>query len=142
MEAPTPWSRTPPSGPRPAGDWGPGTRVAGRYTIEAQISEGASAVTYRARDEVLGRLVALKVLRSRFARDPETVARFEREARVAAAIVHPNVVTVYDFGTDGGAFFIALQYVAGRDLREEPLAIADSLEDVDGLVDAGVDRAA
>jgi serine/threonine-protein kinase len=119
VEVPKPWSPEGSSGPRPAGDWGPGTRVAGRYTIEAQVGEGASAVTYRARDVVLGRPVALKVLRSRFARDPETVARFEREARIAAAIAHPNVVTVYDFGTDGGAFFIALQFVAGRDLREE-----------------------
>ena len=117
MEAPRKRAASFGAGPVPAGDWRAGTKVGGRYVIEEQIGEGASAVTYRARDEVLGRPVALKVLRSRHAGDPEVVARFEREARIAAAISHPNVVAVYDYGSDGGAFFIALQFVSGEDLR-------------------------
>ncbi len=86
--------------------------------MEQLIGEGGWAETYRGQDLLLGRPVALKLLRSQFAADPALVDRFEREARIAAAISHPNVVAVYDYGTQYGTFFIALQYIAGEDLKQ------------------------
>lgn len=97
--------------------WAAGRTFGERYVAERLIGEGGWAETYLGRDQLLGRAVALKLLRSQFAGDPALVDRFEREARIAAAISHPNVVAVYDFGTEGEIFFIALQYIAGSDLK-------------------------
>lgn len=97
--------------------WAAGRTFGERYVAERLIGEGGWAETYLGRDQLLGRAVALKLLRSQFAGDPALVDRFEREARIAAAISHPNVVAVYDFGTEGETFFIALQYIAGSDLK-------------------------
>ncbi len=93
--------------------------VGGRYELIEPVGEGNFSVTYRARDAVLGRMVAVKLLRPQFAADPNFVSRFEREARVAASVSHPNVVDVYDFGPYGSTFYIAMQYVAGRTLKQE-----------------------
>lgn len=97
--------------------WAAGLRFGDRYEVERLIGEGGWAETYRGRDLLLERVVALKLLRTQFAADPALVDRFEREARIAAAVSHPNVVTVYDYGTQEGTFFIALQFIAGEDLK-------------------------
>ena len=95
-----------------------GQLMAGRYLLEAQIGEGAHATTWRAHDRRLKRPVAIKMLRAHLTTDPELVARFIREAELAASISHPNVVDVYDVGTDDDTSYIVMRYVPGRDLRD------------------------
>ena len=73
---------------------------------------------YRARDSRLGRIVAVKVLRPDVAADPERIERFEREARAASALNHPNIVTIYDVGVEGGMSYIAMELVDGSALRD------------------------
>ncbi len=97
----------------------PNELVAGRYELIEPAGEGNFSITYQARDLRLGRLVAVKLLRPQYAADAAFVSRFEREAQVAASISHPNVVDVYDFGAYQDTFFIAMQYVPGRTLRQE-----------------------
>lgn len=105
MQSPIPISRQEPIG--------------GRYEVIERVGEGNFAITYRARDMVLGRNVAVKVLREQYAEDDTFVSRFEREARVAASVSHPNVVDVYDFGPVGSTYYIAMQFVSGRTLKQE-----------------------
>ena len=80
-----------------------GTRL-GHYRIIALLGRGGMADVYRAEDERLGREVALKALPPEFARDPERVARFEREVRATAKLTHPNIVTVYEYGVGARHF--------------------------------------
>jgi eukaryotic-like serine/threonine-protein kinase len=90
-----------------------------RYTLVEPLGDGGMAEVYLARDNFLGRKVALKVLRERYADDEEFVERFRREAISAAALNHPNVVQVYDRGrTEDGAFYMAMEYVPGGTLKE------------------------
>src|SRR5262245_34751712 len=90
------------------------TEVAGdRYALLERIGEGTFAITYRARDVALDRIVALKLLRPHYAADATFLARFSREARAAARVNHPNVVHVYDYGTRDDAPYLVLQYVPG-----------------------------
>ncbi|GEM_PF-4464246 len=96
-----------------------GTRV-GRYTIVDRIGAGGMAELFLARQDGprgFAKPIALKLLHAHIAEDPEFVAMFEREARVAAALVHPNVVQVLDVGVADGERFLALEFVHGRDLR-------------------------
>jgi len=95
----------------------PPTILAGRYRIEAPLGHGGMATTYLARDLVLDRSVAVKVLQ-RGTPDPTDLARFQREARVAAAVSHPNVVQVYDAGQDGDIRFLVMEWVEGGDLAQ------------------------
>ena len=96
-----------------------GTRVlAGRYALGEVLGTGGTATVWRARDEVLGREVAVKVLSPQYAADPGFLARFEREARHAARLSHPHLVTVFDCGVDGTLPFIVMELVAGRTLRQ------------------------
>ena len=92
--------------------------VAGRYRLIAIEGEGGMATVWRAMDEQLGREVAVKILRPQFGADPGFAARFRNEARAAGALSHPNVVQVYDFGTDveSGDQYIVMQLVEGQDL--------------------------
>ncbi len=91
--------------------------IAGRYIIQDELGRGASATVFRARDTTLDRNVALKVIASSLASDPEFTWRFEQEARLAARLDHPNIVTVHDVGTlpDGRAF-IAMRLLDGKPL--------------------------
>src|SRR5712691_11255023 len=91
--------------------------INGRYALRERIESGAMAEVYLADDVQLGRQVAVKVLQARQAGDPKAVERFRREARAAAALNHPNLVTVFDWGIDAGRAFLVMQYVAGSDLR-------------------------
>ena len=96
-----------------------GTRVlGGRYVLCAVLGTGGMATVWRARDEVLGREVAVKVLSPQYAADPGFLARFEREARHAARLSHPRLVTVFDSGVDETTPFIVMELVAGRTLRQ------------------------
>jgi serine/threonine-protein kinase len=93
--------------------------LAGRYRVREVIGRGGMSTVYRATDTVLGRRVAVKVLLPVLAQgDPANIIRFEREARAAAALRHPAVVKIYDTGTDEGAHFIVMEYVAGRALDD------------------------
>jgi serine/threonine-protein kinase len=92
--------------------------LGGRYTLIAVLGTGGMAMVWRARDEMLGREVAVKVLSPQYAVDPEFLARFEREARHAAAVSHPRLVTVFDCGVERGTPFIVMELVAGRTLRQ------------------------
>lgn len=93
-----------------------------RYEILAHLARGGMAEVYLARDQLLDRRVALKVLFSEFARDPTFVARFRREAQAAANLNHPNIVAVYDSGEEDGVYFIVMEHVDGRSLREALVA--------------------
>jgi serine/threonine protein kinase len=96
-----------------------GARVlGGRYALRGVLGTGGMATVWRATDEVLGREVAVKVLSPQFAADPDFLARFEREARHAAALSHPGLVTVFDSGMDGAEPFIVMELVTGRTLRQ------------------------
>src|SRR5947199_816018 len=95
-----------------------GTLVDGRYRIERRLGSGGMADVYCAADSQLGRQIALKVLHRRFARDREFVERFRREASSAAALQHPNVVGVFDRGEYDGTYYIAMEYLRGRTLKE------------------------
>ena len=92
-----------------------GTRVAG-YRVEEPVGAGGMAVVHRARDERLGRLVALKVLAPALAADEEFRRRFIAESRAAAAVDNPHIIPVYEAGEAGGALFIAMRLVTGGDL--------------------------
>jgi serine/threonine protein kinase len=88
-----------------------------RYRLLELVGSGGMAVVYRGMDTLLQRQVAVKVLREAFAGDPAFLARFQREARAAARLDHPNVVTVYDVGQDGERHYIVMEYVDGQDLK-------------------------
>ena len=92
--------------------------LAGRYVLREVLGTGGMATVWRATDEVLDREVAVKVLSPQFATDAGFLARFEREARHAARLSHPRLVTVFDCGVDRGVAFIVMELVAGRTLRQ------------------------
>jgi serine/threonine-protein kinase len=93
--------------------------LAGRYQLNQIIGRGGMSTVYRATDLMLDRTIAVKVLLAALAdEDPTYIARFEREARAAAALTHRAVVTVYDAGVDEGERFIAMEYIDGRSLAE------------------------
>jgi len=103
--------------------------VGGRYRVVGVLGDGGMARVYKARDERLGRLVAVKLLHDYYTNQPAFVGRFEQEARLAAGLNHPNIMAVYDTGhDDGGAHYIIMEYVEGETLkrlveREAPLAL-------------------
>jgi serine/threonine-protein kinase len=103
-----------------------------RYKIVGHIGSGGMANVYKARDLNLQRDVAVKMLREDLIADPNFRARFLQEARSAANLIHPNIVTVYDFGFDVDRYFIVMEFVLGTDLktslRREPLQIQRSLD--------------
>ncbi|MDF2741563.1 MAG: serine/threonine protein kinase [Actinomycetia bacterium] len=93
-----------------------GRVLAGRYALGALLGSGGMGQVYRARDRVLQRTVAVKVLSAAATQDLELVARFGREARAAAALNHPNIVTVFDSGADGDLHYLVTEYVEGQSL--------------------------
>src|SRR5205807_1803043 len=91
----------------------------GRYRLLEKIGEGGAAEVFRARDERLDRIVAIKLLRPQFLSDEPSRNRFAVEAKAAAGLSHPGIVDVYDFGEGpDGTMFIAMQYVHGQNLKE------------------------
>jgi len=92
--------------------------LADRYELEAVLGQGGMARVFKARDRVLNRAVAVKVLSPQFAGDEQFVARFRREAQAAAALNHPNIVSVFDTGSQGDVHHIVMEYVEGRTLGD------------------------
>jgi serine/threonine-protein kinase len=89
-----------------------------RYRVGRLIGAGGMGEVYLAEDETLNRKVALKLLPVRFTRDEERVRRFQREARAASALNHPNIITIYEIGQDDSSHYIATEYIEGETLRE------------------------
>ena len=114
-----------------AGDHLIDTLFDGRYLIIRKLGSGGMANVYLAQDQELGRRVAIKILDDRHARDEQFVERFRREAQNAAGLSHPNIVSIYDRGDSEGTYYIAMEHVEGRTLKElivargpSPLGIA------------------
>ncbi len=95
-----------------------GSIFAGRYRLERKLGSGGMADVWLAEDQELGRKVAIKMLHERYANDTQFVERFRREATHAAGLSHPNVVSIYDRGEAEGSYFIVMEYVEGRTLKE------------------------
>ena len=109
-----------------------GTRL-GSYEVVAQIGAGGMGEVYQARDSKLGRDVAIKVLPSAFINDPERLARFQREARMLAALNHPNIATIHGFENFDGTHFLIMELVHGENLaerinREGPVPVEEALK--------------
>src|ERR1700761_3267387 len=99
-------------------DLSPGAIVDNRYKVLSRLGAGGMADVFLAEDQQLGRKIALKLLHRRFAADPDFVERFRREAQAAAGLQHPNVVSVYDRGSFDGTYYIAMEYLPGRSLKQ------------------------
>lgn len=95
-----------------------GKQFAGRYHMVRLLGDGGMGAVYKAADRVLRRFVAIKLLHPAVARNPSSVKRFEREARAAAAIGHPNIIDILDFGQEGGRPFMVMEYLRGRSLSQ------------------------
>lgn len=90
----------------------------GRYQLIERVGSGGMAVVYRAQDRALGRIVAIKMLQESLTSDEGFLRRFQREAHAAANLTHPNIVTVHDIGQDGHRYYIVMEYVDGRTLKQ------------------------
>ena len=95
-----------------------GKILGGRYEIKEQIGSGGMATVYKATDLVLKRSVAVKVLRDEFTTDEEFIKRFETEAQSAARLVHSNIVSIFDVGVDNGIYYIVMELIQGKTLKE------------------------
>ena len=95
-----------------------GTLIAGRYEIREHIATGGMASVFKTWDHRVERIVAIKVLRSLDKNDHRAVERFRREARAAAALAHPNAVTIYDFVEEMGQYFLVMEYIHGPTLKQ------------------------
>lgn len=105
----------------------------GRYKLLDQLGTGGMALVYKAQDLSLGRLVAVKILRDGLTTESNFQARFQNEARAAANLAHPNIVTVHDFGRDGERSYIVMEYVEGENLKlliraHAPLALDQAID--------------
>src|SRR5215218_6489413 len=110
-----------------------GEVIGGRYELEELVGRGGMSNVYRAHDRLLERTVALKLLHDRYSDDAEYVERFRREARAAARLSHPNIVTVIDRGEQEGRQYIVFEHVGGETLKDlvertGPLPVKDALE--------------
>ncbi|HEY2636807.1 MAG TPA: protein kinase, partial [Solirubrobacteraceae bacterium] len=95
-----------------------GTLLSGRYRLESRIAAGGMSTVYKARDQVLERTVAIKLMHREIAGDSDQLERFRREARAVAPISHPHIVTVIDAGEDEGRPYIVFEYVEGETLKD------------------------
>ena len=113
----------------------------GRYRVMRKLGAGGMADVYLAEDEELGRRVAIKILNDRHANDESFVERFRREAKNAAGLSHPNIVSIYDRGEAEGTYYIAMEYLDGRTLKEllvarGPMPIADAIHHTRQILNA------
>lgn len=109
----------------------PGTKL-GPYEIQSPLGAGGMGEVYAANQSSLGRQVAIKILASASALDPERMRRFEQEARAASALNHPNIISIYDVARDNSTSYIAMEFVDGKTLRSllesGPLGIKKTLQ--------------
>ncbi|MDX6320980.1 MAG: eukaryotic-like serine/threonine-protein kinase, partial [Propionibacteriaceae bacterium] len=113
----------------------------GRYQVTARLARGGMATVYQAVDNRLTRVVAVKVMHIGLGDDAEFARKFDREARAAARLSHPNVVSVFDQGHDNGRPYIVMEFVQGRTLRdlitrEAPLTPLRALEIIEPVLSA------
>jgi serine/threonine protein kinase len=101
-----------------------GTKLSGRYEILGPLGAGGMGEVYSARDLRLGRDVAIKIVSESLAQAPDALGRFEQEARVLAALSHPNLVTIHDFGTDAGITFAVMELLKGENFRKARRAVS------------------
>ncbi|OAB30279.1 serine/threonine protein kinase [Paenibacillus macquariensis subsp. defensor] len=118
-----------------------GHELGGRYEIIERIGGGGMALVYKAHDILLGRNVAIKVLRQQFVHDEEFIRRFRREAQSAASLSHPNVVSIYDVGQEDEIHYIVMEYIEGYNLNEiikerAPLQVEESVRIASQICDA------
>ena len=92
--------------------------IANRYVLVQLIGEGGMASVYLAVDTILKREVAIKILRGELAKDPVALLRFQREANATTKLSHPNIVEVYDVGEDNGLYYIVMEYIEGKHLKQ------------------------
>jgi len=96
-----------------------GSRIlAGRYELAGKIGEGGMAVVFKARDRLLNRHVAIKILKPEFTKDLVFIESFRRESQTAAGLVHPNIVNVYDVGKEGNIYYIVMELIDGKPLSQ------------------------
>jgi serine/threonine protein kinase len=107
-------------------------RVIGHYRIESQLGKGGMGEVWLATDTLLNRRVAIKILPEEFTRDRDLIHRFEREARAASALNHPNILTIHEIGAEGDLHFIATEFIEGETLRQRlnrgPLPVDEAVE--------------
>jgi eukaryotic-like serine/threonine-protein kinase len=96
-----------------------GRRISDRYKLLELIGEGGMALVYKAEDLILDRIVAVKILRSEFSTNDEFIKRFHREAEAATSLNHPNIVSIFDVGEDNGIYFIVMEYIEGKTLKDK-----------------------
>jgi serine/threonine-protein kinase len=121
----------------------PQSLLKNRYRVGRRLGDGGMAIVYLGHDLVLGRDVAIKTLRPQYAADPAFRARFEREARAAASLSHPNIIDVHDVGEDDGLPYLVMELVRGQSLKEIIAAeapfhaddVAELLEQIGGALD-------
>ena len=123
--------------------------LSGRYVLEEKIGSGGMAEVYRAHDHLLDRTVAVKILHAAYKNDLEFIERFHREAKAAAGLSHPNVVSIFDVGIDGDDHFIVMEYVPGSTLKEKikseapldiPIAVRIAKDIANGLAHAHANK--
>ena len=95
-----------------------GSVIGNRYKIQEKIGNGGMATVYKALDQILNRYVAVKVLREEFTTDEEFIKRFNAEAQSAARLVHANIVSIFDVGVDNGIYYIVMELIQGKTLKE------------------------
>jgi serine/threonine protein kinase/beta-lactam-binding protein with PASTA domain len=95
-----------------------GKTLGSRYTILEEVGDGGMAIVYKAKCNLLDRIVAIKVLKPEFSEDEDFVRRFRREAQSAASLSHPNIVGIYDVGEEDGLHYIVMEYVEGKTLKQ------------------------
>jgi serine/threonine-protein kinase len=107
-------------------------KILGHYQINAQLGKGGMGEVFQAKDQKLGRDVAIKVLPEEFARDTDRVARFQREAKLLASLNHPNIAAIYGLEASEGTNFLVMELVEGQTLAERlksgPIPVEESLK--------------